>query len=318
MEPAMRQTRPDAAIPIQPDRIRRQERYATMTINVLRGRGAARRTTHEAMPEPLPIGDDDSEIFNCPACARPLAVGARRCPGCRTRLMLGVQLKRAGVFMAAGMAGGLALTTAFVMVSLNLGLAALPAAGAQPLPVATAGTGTIPAASAAPAPSAAPVPPAIPPASLTALGRTAEMNARIAGGIPTLQAALAGPSVDTGAIAEVFRTMTADAAYAAGAAERLGRWDDAVYVSAGLGALYADIRATAREGLAKSLSNAPAYRAAAETMLAVLAGLAPLDAASRDLGEAAGIELPAVNLPDLAPPVDAPDSGTGAEGAPAP
>ena len=136
------------------------------------------------------------------------------------------------------------------------------------------------------------------------------MNARIAAGIPVLQAALAEASVDTAVVAEVFRSMTADAAYAAGAAQRLGRWDDAAYVSTGLSALYGDVRTTALEGLAKSLGSEVAYRAAAEKMLAVLAGLAPLDAASRDLAEVAGIELPVVPLPDLAAPVDAPDDGS--------
>ncbi|MFL5680350.1 MAG: hypothetical protein ACJ77B_07095, partial [Chloroflexota bacterium] len=37
------------------------------------------------VPEPLVIGEPDKNIFNCPVCARPLTVGAARCPGCRTR-----------------------------------------------------------------------------------------------------------------------------------------------------------------------------------------------------------------------------------------
>ena len=281
-----------------------------MTINVLRGRGGARRGTREALPEPLPIGDDDSDIFNCPSCARPLAVGARRCPGCRTRLLLGVQVKRAAVFVAGGIAAGLAFASAFVVLSVNVGLASVELReGAPAQPAASAIVEPAPAASVAPVVSAAPVAPAIPPASVSALARTAEMNGRIAARIPILQAALAEPSVDTAVVAEIFRSMTADAAYAAGAAERLGRWDDAAYVSTGLSALYGDVRATAREGLAKSLGSEPAYRASAEKMLAVLAGLAPLDAASRDLAEVAGIDLPLVPLPDLAAPVDAPDDG---------
>jgi len=281
-----------------------------MTINVLRGRGGARRGTREALPEPLPIGDDDSDIFNCPSCARPLAVGARRCPGCRTRLLLGVQVKRAAVFVAGGIAAGLAFASAFVVLSVNVGLASVELReGAPAQPAASAIVEPAPAASVAPVVSAAPVAPAIPPASVSALARTAEMNGRIAARIPILQAALAEPSVDTAVVAEIFRSMTADAAYAAGAAERLGRWDDAAYVSTGLSALYGDVRATAREGLAKSLGSEPAYRASADKMLAVLAGLAPLDAASRDLAEVAGIDLPLVPLPDLAAPVDAPDDG---------
>jgi hypothetical protein len=109
--------------------------------------------------------------------------------------------------------------------------------------------------------------------------------------------------------------MTADAAYAAGAANRLAAWDDAAGVSAGLASVYAEVRATALEGLAKSLASEKPYRTAATRMLAVLAGLAPLDAASRDLAAEAGIELPVVELPGegAAAPAD-----PGSSAAPAP
>jgi hypothetical protein len=274
-----------------------------MTTNVLRGRRAIRRAQREAQPEPLPIGDEDSEIFNCPSCGRPLAVGARRCPGCRARLVLGVQLKRAVLFMLAGTALGIVLTTAFVAASIALGRPAEAAAGPTPLPAATAEP---PAVSAPPLPTVAPPLPAIPTAAVAALERTAEMNARLAGHIPALTAALAEPSLDTFDVASILRTMTADAAYAAGAAERLGAWDDAADVSAGLGSVYAQVRATALEALSKSLASENAYRTAATRMLVVLAGLAPLDAASRDLAAEAGVELPAVPLPDAAP-VGSPD-----------
>ena len=123
------------------------------------------------------------------------------------------------------------------------------------------------------------------------------MNARIAAVISILEAELAEASVDTAAVAEVFRAMNADAAYAAGAAERLGKWSEAGDVAAGLGAFYGDIRATARDGLARSLASEPAYRAAAERMLAVLASLGPLDAASRELASVAGVDLPVVPVP---------------------
>jgi hypothetical protein len=125
------------------------------------------------------------------------------------------------------------------------------------------------------------------------------MNVRLVGHIPALTAALAEPSLDTFDVAGILRSMTADAAYAAGAAERLVEWDDAAGVSAGLGSVYAEVRATALEALSKSLASENAYRTAATRMLTVLAGLAPLDAASRDLAAEAGVELPAVPLPDV-------------------
>jgi hypothetical protein len=269
-----------------------------MTINVLRGRRAVRRAQQDAPPEPLPIGDEDSEIFSCPGCARPLARGARRCPGCGTRLLLGVQLSRAALFVAAGAAIGIVAATAFVTVSLALGRSAdSGAVDTAPLPAVSAA----PVASAAPIASVAPPAPEIPAAAVSALERTAEMNARLAAQFPILQAALAEPSLDTFEVAGVLRAMTADAAYAAGAADRLGAWDDAAGVSAGLASVYAEVRAIALEGLSKSLASEPAYRTAATRMLDALAGLAPLDAASRELAAEAGIELPIVVLPDPAP-----------------
>src|SRR4029079_19837812 len=59
--------------------------------------------------ESLAIGEIDQTVFDCPRCSRPLAVGTRRCPGCRTRLMAGVPLSRASGFVAVGLAVGLAV-----------------------------------------------------------------------------------------------------------------------------------------------------------------------------------------------------------------
>lgn len=277
-----------------------------MTINVLRGRRAVEAARPEAPSEPLPIGDEGTEIFSCPACTRPLAVGSRRCPRCRTRLVRGVRATTAAAFVASGLIVGLCLGVAVVALPLAVGTPATAAADPTAVPAATAGT---PVASAAPIATVAPPPlPAIPAAAVSALERTAEMNARLAAQAPILQAALVEPSLDTFVVAGVLRAMTADAAYATGAADRLGAWDDAAALSAGLAAVYADVRAIALEGLASSLASEPAYRTAATRMLAVLAGLAPLDAASRDLAVEAGVELPVVALPDGIPDPAATDA----------
>lgn len=287
-----------------------------MTTNVLRGRRTGRRALQEVTPEPLSIGDDDSDIFNGPACARPLAAGTRRCPGCNTRLLLGVQARRAAVFAAAGVATGLVAAAVFVAITMTLSQLADPAVvGAAPVPTAAVGTGTTPVATAAPLPTAVPPGAGIPAGALVALERTAEMNARLAAGIPTLRAALAEPKIDTFAVAQVLRSMTADAAFAAGAADRLGAWDDAAGVSAGLVAVYAGIRVTALEGLAKSLASEAAYRTAATRMLEVLAGLRPLDVASRELAVGTGIDLPVVDLSGAAD-AGVPDAAPNAPAAP--
>ena len=215
-------------------------------------------------------------------------------------LVLGVQLTRAGFFVASGMAAGV-LVAAVAAVSLNLTMPGDRAvAPATSLPVASSGAGTGPEASAAAAPTAPPEP-AIPATARSALAVTAEMNARLAANAPTLRASLAEPGLDTFAVAQVLRSMTADAAFAAGAADRLAGWADAADVSAGLAVLYADVRATAREGLARTLASETAYRTPATRMLVVVAGLVPLDAASRELAAGAGIDLPAVDLQDPVP-----------------
>ena len=50
-----------------------------------------RREPSSRLPASIAIGEIDQTIFDCPSCSRPLALGDRRCPGCRTRLLHGVQ-----------------------------------------------------------------------------------------------------------------------------------------------------------------------------------------------------------------------------------
>src|SRR3989442_10231220 len=54
----------------------------------------------------LEIGSADAGIFSCPQCARPLGSENTRCPGCGTRLILGVPSQRAAVFATLGGAAG--------------------------------------------------------------------------------------------------------------------------------------------------------------------------------------------------------------------
>ena len=73
-----------------------------MTLEALSHKTGRRRKQDDASGA-LPIGEIDSNIFNCPACARPLGVGTSRCPGCATRLVAGVQAGRAIAFVAVGL-----------------------------------------------------------------------------------------------------------------------------------------------------------------------------------------------------------------------
>jgi len=81
---------------------------------------------------------------------------------------------------------------------------------------------------------------------------------------------------------------------------RLDGWTAAEPVGEDLIQLYSRVRVAAREGLSASLLNTPAYRSAAAEVLAVLDGIASVDAASRELASGAGVELPHVLEPEAA------------------
>ena len=100
----------------------------------------------------LSIGEIEQTVFSCPSCQRPLAMGARKCPGCKTHLVAGVGLTNASGFVALGLAVGLAIAgVAAGMGALSDNLArdaevnarvaaALAAAeAAHPVPFATTG-----------------------------------------------------------------------------------------------------------------------------------------------------------------------------------
>lgn len=267
-----------------------------MAIDILRGKVRRDDT------DPPTIGDRDVNVFSCPSCARPLVVGARRCPGCRTRLVMGIQLGRAGLFLALGVAMGSLLGGGSVALTVQDRLAAAIAAPAGVVPVPTLGAAaplvTDPIAS-APTTVDGPIPPgAVPPAAVWSLTQTAEINARIAAATPVLTKAAIANTVDTAAVAAALRAIVSDTASGADLSARLGAWTAASGLSADLGQFYADARATARSGLTASLSNDAAYRRAAQEMLAILESLGTLDARSRTLAEAAGVTLVPVTLPN--------------------
>lgn len=251
-----------------------------MTINALRGRATQLDT------DSLPIGEANSEITACPNCTRPLASGSRRCSGCGVRLLLGVRVAKAATFALFGVAGGILLGATIAGVIF-----------ASRTPVAAPAASTAPLVSPQPAASTQPVGPggtAIPTASLSALRQTAELNARLMAGVAALEAVLVDDDFDTPAAARTLRLLASDLAIGTDVAPRIDRWSAAGGLGSRLKGLYLDASATAREGLSASLSNAAAYRAAAERMVVVLGGIAAFDAESRDLAEVAGVVLPAV------------------------
>lgn len=265
-----------------------------MTIETLRGKAPRGRAASKQKPShaaTLAIGEQDANIFNCPSCARPLGVGASRCPECGTRLIAGVQATRAVAFIGLGwilgaMIGGGAMA-GFVTLT-------------RPADAALVEAPPVTAASAAPAPTTAPVAsrapaidPGIPSAALSALSQTSVLNGRIAAGAERLDLALA--SGDTGDIARALRAIAADAAFGDRLAAGMGAWTAAATLAEDLTTFYGEVGALAHDGLSASLANERAYVQAGESMLALVAGLSALDDASRDLAAIAGIELPPID-----------------------
>jgi hypothetical protein len=263
-----------------------------MTINVLRNRSRVGESA-----DGLAIGEVDREIFSCPSCARPLAVGVSRCPGCRTRLILEVRLKRASLFVAAGLAVGLLVgagSVAGVALQANRTGAAEPATAG---PAHSAAPGASHAPGAGPVttrrPSATPAP-TVPSLAVSALRQTAIVNRRLVAGGEELRASAADDQDDPGRIAHVLRDLASDAVLGLTVVTRLDGWAEADPVAEDLLDLYSRVRVAAREGLSASLANAPAYRTAAAKMLTLLEGLAAVDASSRQVAADAGVELPDV------------------------
>jgi hypothetical protein len=266
-----------------------------MTIEAARGKSTRAKRAMREEREDLPIGEADANIFNCPACARPLGVGTSRCPGCSTRLIASIRLSRAVGFMAVGAMVGSLLGGGLVGVAwLVNGIEPVSAVHTTPV-VAPSGA---PIASAPIASARAPViDPAIPPSALSALRQSALLNQRLVTDSAKLTAALAARESTSVEIARALRALAANAAFGDRIAPDVADWTDAALVSDGLTDFYATIGATAREGLAASLNNTGAYVAAGRAMLGVMDGLDDLDAAARALAASAQLELAPLTVP---------------------
>jgi hypothetical protein len=247
-------------------------------------------------PEPLPIGLPDVNVTSCPICARPITVGTSRCPGCRTRLLLGVPARRAGTFLAIGLALGLGLGA--VATATTIGLAGRVASVIRPsaTPGVPAVGSTSPSPSLAPTGSASPQASRVPGQAAAALGQAVVVTRRLAARTAELRAELAAKPIDTFAIATSLRGLAADSVVGSGAVRAIAIWPDAAATARRLGDYYALVASTATATLAASLTDEPAYRDGASAMIDVLAGLGPLAAEADSLAAGAGI------VPPTAPP----------------
>lgn len=265
-----------------------------MTIDALPGKGRRTAAGHEQ--DGLPIGELDANIFNCPACARPLGAGASRCPGCGTRLIAGVQAPRAVGFIAAGLVVGL-LVGGGVMAGVSAFSAVETVADVTP-PASTA-----PVASVAPATSAGPVvDPGVASSALSALRQSALLNQRLSDDGIRLAEAVAVATPSSADLSRILRNLASSASFGDRIAPDLADWSQATGLSSDLVILYATIGETAREGLRNALSNDAAYVAAARQMIDLLGGLPALDSEARTLARTVDLEMPPATIPAAATP----------------
>jgi hypothetical protein len=284
-----------------------------MTVDVARRRS---RSKSKVIPpvdsrppmaaESFAIGEINQTVFSCPNCQRPLAMGAKHCPGCKTHLVRGVQLSKASVFVTMGLVVGLAIGGAAGGAALLAnGLsrdaeiatqvaAALSAADVHPAPVASAA----PIATARPVVTAPPVAAdGVPPLARSALVQAANVNAQLATAAPVLQSALAAKTFDTYTVFQVLRSVSGDAVTGLPLATHIGAWSGGADLAENMTAYYGQIQTVAKSGLDASIRNQAAYRTAAREMLQVLGGLAALDTQLHTVASDSGITIPPPETP---------------------
>ena len=283
-----------------------------MTVNVARRRSKGRITPGAEQQSGMAIGEIGQTIFNCPACGRPLAIGVRKCSGCSTRLLMGVQLGRAGTFVTIGLILGVAFGGGLAAV---LSAARLPAHDAQVAEAAAAAAlaraaevqvAAAPVAIASPAiprtggsggSTGVGTPVAIPAISSSALSQALVLDVRLSQSTADLEAAAAAPKVDVLVVSQLLRKASADSVIGLQLAQNLRVWSGGSAVADRLTTFYTELRTTADEGLGASIRDQAAYREAARAVLKLLGGLVVIDGQARSLAASAGIGLPAATSP---------------------
>jgi hypothetical protein len=274
-----------------------------MTVNVAGRRARAPRKAEAGSEAPIAIGEFEQTVFSCPACNRPLALGVGRCPGCGTRFLMRVELRRASILIGLGLLVGLTVGGGLTAASLALdrpareaeiaaaaAAAALAGVGtdtdrvATSRPIATPGTGGS-SGSGSGATSG------IPAITRSALGQAAAVDGRLASSAIVLAAATSAADFDAIEVSAILRSLSADAVFALKLTPHIASWSGGQQVSDRLAAFYTEVQRTAAEGLTASIRNEAAYRLAATTMLGVLGGLAELDADVRAAAARAGVTI---------------------------
>jgi len=283
-----------------------------MTVDVARRRSKGRITPGGDQQSGMAIGEIGQTIFSCPACGRPLAIGVRKCSGCSTRLLMGVQLGRAGKFVTIGLILGVAFGGGLAAI---LSASRLPAHDAQVAEAAAAAALARAAevqAAAAPVAIASPAIPrtggsggstgagtsvTMPAISSSALSQALVLDVRLSQSTADLEAAAAAPKVDVLVVAQLLRKASADSVIGLQLAQNLRVWSGGSAVADRLTTFYTELRTTADEGLGASIRDQAAYREAAHAVVKLLGGLDAVDGQARSLAAGAGIGLPAATSP---------------------
>jgi hypothetical protein len=232
----------------------------------------------------MEIGAHDANIFLCPRCTRPLAVGVSRCAGCRTRLVAGVPLLKVSGFIGMGFAVGVAL--AFGLLA-TLAFFTGPTVATIEPPVAV-----VP--SAAPGTSAAPGPvdPTVPRAAVSALRQSTLVNQRLLSDQRRLARAMRSSGAGASELAPVIRSLAWTISFGDDLGSTISTWPEATSFAKSLDSFYGQLSRIADDGLSASITNDSAYRDAGRRMLIVLERLTAIDKASRALAAKGNIELP--------------------------
>jgi hypothetical protein len=235
----------------------------------------------------LAIGEADANIFHCPRCSRPQAVGTTRCAGCGLRTVAGIPLGRVAGFVAAGLVAGLLVGGGVVAA-----VTALTHPGERPAVSATGdGAPTAPGATIRPT-----VDPSVPSPALAALRQSALVNQRLLTDGRRLRQALDASRPAGADIAPILRSMVATASIGQRVTPTIDDWVEAGSVSASLRRFYASVSSAGEDGLAASIRNSGAYVSAGRRLLKLLDRIPALDADARALAASAGAELPALQL----------------------
>jgi len=270
-----------------------------MTVNAVR----RNRRRMPALPADLPvtesiaIGEINQTVFDCPACARPLVLGTRRCPNCGTHLILGVATSKAAVLAGLGLSIGLlAGGTIGFTVGFSHGpatVSAYSAPSSAPAIAAATAAATLRTATTSPTGAAGQVPPL----SRSALVQAVGVNTRLGAGAVALRASLDARVFDASVVAQTLRAISGDSVFGQQLAVRMTDWPAAAPVGHDFNAFYGAVHQAATEGLVASVRDDAAYRSAASSMLRVLGGLPALDAEARSVATGIGLDVAASAAP---------------------